>query len=327
MLLMNSIPSDLGIRKWCDNRTKIYRIIKGEGASNVSGALPGARETLTGFWSTNPVSIKNIINAHRERAYETQGGGGDLWPDELLVLETYLDLVKTREPGKHKVSHNEDFDNGEIFVVRVNDKDVVKRYWKEWLYSEYPLVPDPLPIEHFTCKKRKMAYGVVRKTYHDEYPWVREYFEYYTEEPDEPYFRVGIPLAENVGEFIELIEKNRIVFYEPLNRILTKDDKPYEINKGLPSFKRMRDLIEAHNIYHFNQVHCAWNDMVVCAELFIADMACLIERARELICVMEFGIDSWSLEELLNTQKEYYDRYGEDIPIEITIKGQKKRKK
>ena len=100
------------VRTFSDSEQKI------EGTVN----LPGWRNSNTGFWTTKPECAIQIWKDRNEACYLYSGGG--TWS---RIVETDISNVVTADPGKYKTSHDDRYDDGEIFVVAVKDETKIRK--------------------------------------------------------------------------------------------------------------------------------------------------------------------------------------------------------
>lgn len=84
--------------------------------------LPGWRNSNTGFWTRNLSCAINIWRDRNEACYLHSGGG--TW---ARIVETDISNVVTANPAPHKTSHDDRYDDGEIFVVAVKDETKIRK--------------------------------------------------------------------------------------------------------------------------------------------------------------------------------------------------------
>lgn len=86
--------------------------------------LPGWRNSNTGFWTTN-LDCATRIWRDRNKSCILYNGGGGTWAG---IVETDItNVVVTDDITKYKSSHDDRYDEGEIFVVAVKDETKIKR--------------------------------------------------------------------------------------------------------------------------------------------------------------------------------------------------------
>lgn len=93
----------------------------------------GQSKKETGFWSTKKECIINLINEINNTLSEITGGGY-MWGDEVIILQTELNNVETDSIEKYKSGHTPKFDDGEIFVKEIIDLTKINRKsWEDFL--------------------------------------------------------------------------------------------------------------------------------------------------------------------------------------------------
>lgn len=90
--------------------------------------LPGWRNSNTGFWTSNLNSAINIWRDRNEACFLYSGGG--TW---ARIIETDISNVVTADSAPYKSSHNDRYDDGEIFVVAIKDEKKIKKIEKDFV--------------------------------------------------------------------------------------------------------------------------------------------------------------------------------------------------
>jgi len=85
--------------------------------------LPGWRNSNIGFWTTKLDCAIRLWKDRNEACY-LYGGGGKTWAG---IVETNIINVVTADPSTYKTSHDDRYDEGEIFIVAVKDETKIKR--------------------------------------------------------------------------------------------------------------------------------------------------------------------------------------------------------
>ena len=85
--------------------------------------LPGWRNSNTGFWTTKLDCALRIWQDRNKSCFLYNGGGGT-WAG---IVETDITNVVTADSSTYKTSHDDRYDDGEIFVVAVKDETKIKR--------------------------------------------------------------------------------------------------------------------------------------------------------------------------------------------------------
>lgn len=99
------------------------------GYYGVSAAPFGESGKLTGFWTTRPEAIKDMIAA-LEAECRMMCGGGSFGSNELLVSSTPIQNVETLEDFAYlKDANIPVYDDGEVFVSKIQDLAKVKTVW------------------------------------------------------------------------------------------------------------------------------------------------------------------------------------------------------
>ncbi|HFD2052231.1 TPA: hypothetical protein ACF2DE_002962 [Clostridium perfringens] len=109
---------------------KIYRVcmlqeIDAKIESRIN--LPGGKFGYTGFWTTN-IECAKKIKTTRDKICTWEINGGDSWAS---IVQTTLDNVDINPDfKKYKSGHDNEYDDGELFVKSIKDENLIKILYK-----------------------------------------------------------------------------------------------------------------------------------------------------------------------------------------------------